>query len=226
MSATGTNRVTPPSSTGTWSPRAGTGSGWVTEALRRLSRSVEEGPDGPGGFDVVFLDIDMPGLNGLGEAFLAQRLEQVVDGLEVEGADREVLVGGDEDDQRRGGEPTEQAGQFEAVQAGHVDVEEDDVETPRAVRALLDGPAQPAQRLGGRRRGHHAADPRVLPQEVEQLRERGFLVVHRQDAQGGAGHAHALQAPFSSSVPSGAIVVPAAAAVEIAGACVTAVVRS
>ncbi|MEU6310571.1 LytTR family DNA-binding domain-containing protein [Streptomyces sp. NPDC047014] len=45
--------------------RSAEGASDATGALRRVTRALESGPDGPEGIDVVFLDIHMAGLTGL-----------------------------------------------------------------------------------------------------------------------------------------------------------------
>lgn len=45
--------------------RSAEGASDATEALRRITRALETGPDGADGIDVVFLDIHMAGLTGL-----------------------------------------------------------------------------------------------------------------------------------------------------------------
>ncbi len=121
--------------------------------------------------------------DGLAEALLADRLEDVVDGLEVERLHGEVLVRGDEHDQRRLGEPGEQPGQVEAVETGHVDVEEDDVDRLGPGGPRLQRPVDPAQRLGGVPGARRAADPGIGVQEVQQFLQRGAFVVDSQGTQ-------------------------------------------
>jgi DNA-binding LytR/AlgR family response regulator len=50
--------------------RSAEGAPDATEALRRIGRALESGPDGDQAIDVVFLDIHMAGLNGLDMARL------------------------------------------------------------------------------------------------------------------------------------------------------------
>ncbi|MFD8323874.1 LytR/AlgR family response regulator transcription factor [Kitasatospora purpeofusca] len=50
--------------------RSAEGATGSTEALLRLSRALDAGPDGPEAVDVVFLDIHMPGMTGLDTARL------------------------------------------------------------------------------------------------------------------------------------------------------------
>ncbi|MFF3515293.1 LytR/AlgR family response regulator transcription factor [Streptomyces sp. NPDC002573] len=52
------------------------GAGDATEALRRINRALESGPGGPDAIDVVFLDIHMPGLDGLEMARLLTGLAE------------------------------------------------------------------------------------------------------------------------------------------------------
>src|SRR5689334_1541751 len=97
--------------------------------------------------------------DGFGQPLPPYRLEDVVDGLEVEGLDGEALVGGDEHDERRCGEAGEQPGEVESVESGHVDVEEDDVDGFGPAGSGFQGPVDPAQRLGRVARALGAGDP-------------------------------------------------------------------
>jgi len=82
--------------------------------------------------------VDAP--DGLGEPVLTHRLEDVVDGVQLERADREVLVRRHEDDLWAVGAPGQGPGDVHTGRAGHPDVKE------QGVDALLGG-EQP-DRLG------------------------------------------------------------------------------
>ncbi len=67
-------------------------------------------------------------VEGAEDAFAIEGLEQIVDGVDLKGADGVLIVGGGEDDLGQGGALLEQFLQHsEAVEAGHLDVEEDEV---------------------------------------------------------------------------------------------------
>lgn len=125
--------------------------------------------------------------DGFGQALTADRFEDVVDGLEVEGVDGEALVRGDEDDQRGRGESGEELGDVETGETGHVDVEEDHVDRGRVVGARVHRAADAAQCLGRTGGALGAADTGVGAQEVEEFLQGGLFVVDGEYAQHEAG---------------------------------------
>ena len=62
------------------------------------------------------------------QALGAYRLEQVIDGVEVEGLHGVIVEGGREDHGGRAGQAAEMAGEFDAVHARHADVGEHDID--------------------------------------------------------------------------------------------------
>ncbi len=120
---------------------AGSGSaGSGLLAVKHLEQGVDAGgfgfradagfERGGGGFGTVVEHAGAGAFNGLEDAGAVERLEQVIDGVHVEGADRVLVVGGGEDDERQVIEAAmvdEVLEDGEAVEARHLDVEEDDV---------------------------------------------------------------------------------------------------
>ena len=98
----------------------------------------------------------------------AHGLQQVVDGGEVERLEGALLVGGDEHEHGPALEARQGAGEVEAGESRHVDVEEGRID--RLAREQPD-------RLGTRRGLVDDADARVLPEQEGQLVDRGLLVV-------------------------------------------------
>jgi hypothetical protein len=86
---------------------------------------VEELPGEFGGRSAGELKLGTCPLEGVPEAGRFGGLEQVVQSVGFEGLDGMLVVGGDEDDERDG--RCQAADDTEAVQAGHLDVEEDQV---------------------------------------------------------------------------------------------------
>jgi hypothetical protein len=117
---------------------------------------------------------------GLAEADGVDRLEQVVDGAEVEGGEGVLAVGGGEDDV--GAVLGQQGAGLEAGEAGHVDVEEDEVDLVLAAgeggEQLLAAAALADEGDGGQ-----------LGEQAGEAAAREQLVVGEQHLQGDRRHA-------------------------------------
>ncbi len=142
---------------------------------------------------------------GVGQPLLAQWLEQVVDRTQGEGVDGGVLVGRDEHDSGRFGEPGEHLREVEPGQPRHPDVEEHHV-----VRRGF----QLAQRPDGVARRAHLTDPRVGAQEVGELVQGGWFVVDGEHAQ-----AHEARTPAVHFGIRRVTLVPAPSAVSTSRPC-------
>ena len=111
------------------------------------------------------------------QALGADRFQQVIDGVEIEGLHCVVVVGRGEHDGRRPGQGAEVAGQLDAVHARHADVGEHDVDR------LL------AQEIEGGEAVHRFADDcarQLAGQIAEQFAQAGArqrLVVDDEDFQ-------------------------------------------
>jgi hypothetical protein len=107
----------------------------------------------------------------------AHGLEQVVGGAQVERVDGVALVGGDEHDLGWGGEPAEDAGEVEAVEAGHPDVAEHRVEGlgvqgPQRLGAVADGADEPYPRVGAEQPGELVAGRCLVVHDQHRERAR------------------------------------------------------
>ena len=76
------------------------------------------------GGELAFAQAGFRALEGAVEAVGAEGFEEIVDGVGVEGAHGVLVEGGDEDD---GGAGVDEFEDFEAVELGHLDVEEEEV---------------------------------------------------------------------------------------------------
>ncbi len=105
----------------------GLGFGGLGAGLDDAQEGVELGVAGGvagGGFGAAGADF----VDGLEDAGAVEGFEEVVDGVEFEGSHRVLIVGGGKDDVRQGDLFSDEALEDgEAIEAGHLDVEEDDI---------------------------------------------------------------------------------------------------
>ncbi len=112
------------------------------------------------------------------EAFAGYRFQQVATRPRLKCRNGVRVVGGDENDHRRIGEPPQQAREFEPVESGHQDVEEDPV--------IAIG-LQPSYRFGGIRGDVDGCHRRLPVQQELQISTRRRFVIDDQDPQAARG---------------------------------------